>query len=53
MSVLQVRAVRKVYRQPGHFDVVLGDLESGSVGRVLVDDVRDRRVHVVGRKNQV
>lgn len=51
--VTQVRVVLQVYRQPGHFDVVLGHLEPGSMASVRVDHVPDRRVHVVGRKSQV
>lgn len=50
---MQVRIVLEVHREPGHFDVVPGHLEPGSVDRVRVDHVPDRRVHVAGRENQV
>lgn len=51
--IAQVRTVRQVHRQPSHVDVVLGHMEPGSVDSVHTDHVRDRRVHVAGRENQV
>lgn len=47
--IIQVRTVREVHRQPGHFGVVLTYLESGSLDSVRFDHVLDRRVHVVHR----